>query len=123
MNKYIIEEINFIRGDTFNFKFPIKIKDGTNIEEEDINTLFITLREEPYESSPEIFQKKLSDITIKEGYGHATFKPEDTEKLCCANYFFDISITLKNGCRKTRLYKLSLDTKTTYYEEGDLNGN
>lgn len=122
MNKYI-EEIGFIRGDTLSFKFPIKKFDGSNIELDEIETLFITARREPYENSPILFQKKIEDLTIEEGYCHAEFKPADTEELCCPNYYFDISLTLKSGCRKTKVYKANLDTKTTYYKKGDPNGN
>ena len=116
--------ISFIKGDTFAFKFKINRKDKNVIQKEDIETLFITVRKYPNEESPILFQKTLEDIEIdNEGYGHAVFKPEDTENLIYGSYFFDREITLKNGYRKTKLDKFEITKETTTHKGGVVNGN
>lgn len=47
---------NFVRGDSFPFKFSIKNKQGDNITAEDIDTLFITCKKKTDNLSPVIFQ-------------------------------------------------------------------
>ena len=66
----------------------------------------------------------LEDIEIDdEGYGHAIFKPEDTENLQYGFYCFDIEITLKNGYRKSRLYYFEITPESTIHEGGVVDGN
>ena len=113
----------FTRGDTFAFKTPIKFADGTPVEKEDIETLFITVKLQPSEYSPIIFQKKLEDVTIdSKGYCHVIFEPKDTETLFYGTYYFDIEVTLKSGYRKTSLNSFNL-TKETTNHGGDTNGS
>lgn len=114
---------DFVRGDTFAFKTPITFEDGTPVTKEDIDTLFVTVKEQPTEFSPIIFQKKLEDVTIdSDGYCHVVFEPKDTETLRYQKYFFDIEVTLKSGYRKTSLNSFRL-TKETTSHGGDTNGN
>ena len=116
--------MNFIRGDTFSFKFLLKRKDELIPTKEDIKTLFITARKYPTKEAPIIFQKTLNDVEIdNEGYCHGKFNPEDTEDLIYGSYFFDVVITLKNGYRKTRLFKFDLERETTIHESGGNIGN
>lgn len=115
--------MEFTRGDTFAFKFLIKLANGAIITKEDIDTLFITARKYPTETSPILFQKTLDDVEIdKDGYCHAKINPEDTEKLTYTTYCFDAEITLKNGYRKSKLFEFELMKETTMHGSGDSSG-
>ena len=107
--------MDFVRGDTFSFKFKITTSGGGNITINDIDTLFITCREYPNESSPIIFQKTKTDVTIDNNYCHVVFEPEDTEKLDLGMYYFDVEITLPSGYRKSKLYTFTLTPETTIH--------
>lgn len=109
------KNINAVRGDTISFKFSLKTADGQDVQLQDINTLFITLKKGTDDISPTIFQKTLEDITIDDGYCHAVFDPEDTENLEYGKYYFDIEVTLNNGYRKTELCTLTLTEETTLH--------
>ena len=115
-------ELEFVRGDTFPFKAPLKFKDGTNVKDSDIKTLFVTCRRAPEKGSPIIFQKNLSNVTIEDGYCHVIFNPEDTEDLDYGKYYFDIEVTLNNGTKKTRTVKFELTKETTIHGSGDVDG-
>lgn len=116
--------ITFIRGDTFAFKFSIKLVNGQIINKDDIDTLYITARKCANKESPVVFKKTLNDVEIdEEGYCHAIFNPEDTEELIYGSYFFDVEITLINGYRKTKLFNFTITKETTIHESGDVDGN
>lgn len=112
------------KGETFARKSKIIILGSEeNITIDDIKSIFITLREQPYENYPIIIQKNKDDIQLdEEGYLHFEFSAEETEKLKYGKYYFDISITLKNGFRKIKFYELEITQKTTFYNGGDING-
>lgn len=113
-----------VRGDTFASKFLIRFKDERNVEKSDIETLFITFKNVPEKNSEYIFQKTLDDVEISDGYCHFIFEPNDTEYLEYKKYYFDTSVTLKNGVRKTKTYSITLTKKTTDYnkESGGVEG-
>ncbi len=106
---------SFIRGDSYLFKVWIGHKnDHTPIQYVDVDTIFITFKENTSKNSRILFQKQLSDITIDEdGYCHISFNPSDTEELPYGKYYFDIEITLTNGYRKTATYQISITDETT----------
>lgn len=113
----------FVRGDTFAFKFKLTIQDKVAIQKEDIDTLFITCRRYASKEFPVVFEKTLDDVEIDDnGYCHAKFEPKDTEKLAYGSYFFDIEVTLKNGYRKTKLFQFKITKETTIHESGDVDG-
>ena len=113
----------FVRGDTFAFKFLLTMQDKTPVQKENIDTLFITCRKYADKQSPIIFKKTLEDVEIDtEGYCHAKFNPEDTQELIYDTYFFDVEITTKGGFRKTKLFKFEI-TKETTIHGGDVSGN
>lgn len=115
--------IEFRRGDTFLFKVQITNADSKPIILEEIDTLFITCKEQPFDDYPILFDKKLEDVTIdEEGYCHIVFDPENTESLNYSTYYFDIEITLKSGFRKTELYTFKLTEKVTTHG-GENSGN
>lgn len=106
---------NFVRGDSFPFKFSIKNENGDNVNIEDIDTLFITCKKNLDDKASIIFQKTLEDVTIEDGYCHAIFNPIDTQKLNYGKYYFDIEVTLNNGYRKSELYTFTLTEETTLH--------
>ena len=110
--------MKYVRGDTQPFKFKIIDKDGNDVAISDIETLFITCRKEPSVLSPILFQKTLRDVTVSDGYYHATFTPQETQSLCLGKYYFDIEVTLKNGYRKSRLSTIDLTAETTIHGGG-----
>ena len=106
---------SFIRGDSYLFKVWIGYKnDNIPVSESDIDTLFITFKNNTLKNGSILFQKQLSDVTIDEdGYCHVAFNPSDTENLNYGTYYFDIEITLLNGYRKTEIYQVSITDETT----------
>ena len=52
----------FVRGDTFAFKFKLTIQDKVAIQKEDIDTLFITCRRYASKEFPVVFEKTLDII-------------------------------------------------------------
>ena len=115
--------MEFIRGDTFAFKFSIKLANGQIPTKEDISTLFVTVRKYATRSSAIIFEKTLEDVEIDEdGYCHVKFNPEDTENLLYGSYFFDVEITTTGGYRKSKLFQFNLTKETTIHESGDSSG-
>lgn len=113
------------KGDTFARKTRFRQEsDGAILKSDDLKSLFITLRSQPYENYDILLQKKLEDVTFdEECYCHFVFTSEDMERLDYGTYYFDISITLNNGYRKTVLYELEITKKTTFYNGGDISGN
>lgn len=107
-----------IRGDTFAFKLPVKLKNKATLKQETVDTIYITARKDTREDADAIFQKSIEDIHIDdEGYCHAMFKPEDTENLDYGFYIFDIEITLKSGYRKSKVCKLELTKEATIHRK------
>lgn len=114
----------FVRGDTFAFKVPVKLKNDAVLKEENVDTIYITARKDTREDSKVIFEKTKQDVQIdEEGYCHAVFNPEDTENLDYGFYIFDVEITLKSGYRQTKVYKFELTKEATIHGSGDVNGN
>ena len=107
--------MKFVRGDSLSFKFLISLKEGEEIQIEDIEELYVTCRQYPNSKAPILFQKELKDVKIENGYCHVVFEPKDTENLEYGLYYFDTEITLKNGYRKTRLYTFTLTEETTIH--------
>lgn len=115
--------MEFVRGDTFSFKFKLKTLDNNILTKSDIETLFITVRKWPSKESSISIQKTLDNVEIdEEGYCHARFESSDTENLNYGFYYFDIEVTLKSGYRKSKLFKFELTKETTIHESGEENG-
>ena len=56
----IIEAPSFIRGDSYLFKVRVKHKnDDTPLQQMDVDTIFVTFRENTFNTSNIIFQKQL----------------------------------------------------------------
>ena len=116
--------MEFIRGDTFAFKFLVTFEDGTPITKSDLETLFITVRKRPNKTSPILFEKTLDDVEIDDkGYCHARFEPQNTEELFYGSYFFDIELTTNSGYRKSKLMEFKITKETTIHGSGDKVGS
>lgn len=107
-----MEAIQFIRGDSFSFKFKYQ-----NIKQEEIAEIILTCRKLPTFESPILFQKTLEngDFRIDEEYIHGEFKPEDTELLEYGTYCFDIEVTTTSNYRKTKFGELELLEECTMH--------
>ena len=109
-----MEKISFTRGDTYSYKFRYK-----NINKDDIDTLFLTCRQEPNEKSPILFEKEKKDFVIDDEYIHGEFATSDTENLDYGVYHFDIEMTLKNGYRKTKIGQFEITRECTFHKEDE----
>ena len=111
----IINAPSFIRGDSYLFKVKVKHKENNiPLQQNDVDTIFVTFKETTSKSSTPLFIKELTDMSIDEqGYIHVAFNPSDTESLNYGTYYFDIEITLINGYRKTNTYQVTLTDETT----------
>ena len=97
-------------------------KDDFFDELKDIDTIFITCRQETTKDSNTLFIKTMEDMVLDaDGYLHCKFDPSDTENLYYGDYYFDIEVTLTNGFRKTVLHKFTLTQETTIH--GGTDGN
>ena len=113
--------LKFVRGDTCLFKVKLITNGDDIIESKDIDTIFITCRQEPTKDSNILFIKTIDDMVLdKDEYLHCKFDPSDTENLYYGIYYFDIEITLKSGYRKSKLYQFELTQETTIH--GGTNG-
>ena len=115
-------KLNFRRGDTCAFRVPIKFKAGQVVLQEDVETLYVTVKRLPERSCEKIFVKKLEDVTIDENGVHIKFEPKDTEELDYGIYYGDIEITTKSEARKTVLFEIELTSETSSHgnESGDV---
>lgn len=88
--------IEFPRGDQKPLTFKLKNKKGEYLTNGDVNEITVTCRLEPYEKSPILFQKKLTDETIAYDAEAGNFVVKmleiDTKKLDYKDYGFDIEI-------------------------------
>lgn len=109
-------DIEFVRGDTFPFKFKLSYKDGNVIQKENIEAMVLTCRKYNEEVYPVLFQKSIDDFELKDEYYHACFNPEDTENLDYGIYNFDIEITLKNGYRKSLVSSFRITQEATIHK-------
>lgn len=113
--------LKFVRGDTCLFKVKLITNGEGIIARKDIDTIFITCRQETTKDSNTLFIKTMEDMVLDaDGYLHCKFDPSDTENLYYGTYYFDIEITLKSGYRKSKLYQFELTQETTMH--GGTNG-
>jgi len=108
--------IEMVRADQFPVSFKIKNKnDNTYITE--VDDMYITFREKPYETSPILFQKTLDDITFDPETNKWRFliKKEDTKDLPYGKYGYDIEIT-KGELIKTKTGTLTITDEYTMEE-------
>lgn len=86
--------IEFPRGDQKPLTFKLKNKKEEYLANVDVNEITVTCRLEPYEKSPILFQKKLTDNTISYDKEEQKFivhmLENDTKKLDYKDYGFDI---------------------------------
>lgn len=108
--------IEMPRADQFPISFKIRNK-STNEYIDEVNDMYITFREQPYKSSPVLFQKKLEDVEFDSETKKWKFwlRKEDTEKLDYGTYGFDIEITI-GTLIKTKTGLLTLTDEYTMEE-------
>ena len=111
-------KITMVRGDTRAFKVPFLYSDGSQVQDKDIESIRLTCRKSTNALSPALFEKETKDFKVSDSYLYCQFNPTDTESLDYGQFYFDIEVTLKNGYRKTMLYKLKLTEETTIHSGG-----
>ena len=115
--------VKFIRGDSATLTFAIRDEDKNLIALEDIETLYLTARKFPNESSPILFKKSKEDFSIVDDKYQVDIVPTDTEQLFLNNFSFDIEVSLKNGIRKSAIYQVSMNKDYTIHGGNDENSN
>lgn len=100
--------MELIRGDSKVLVFSILDDNNKLIELELIDTLILTAREKPSERSRVLFTKNKEDFSIVDGEYNVDLLPEDTEQLKLNEFGFDIEVTLKDGTRQSKIYKMKL---------------
>lgn len=108
--------IEMPRGDQFPISFKIKNK-STNEYIGQVDEMYLTFREQPYKSSPVLFQKKLENVEYDSETNKWRFwiEKEDTESLDYGTYGYDIEITIGNLI-KTKTGLLTLTDEYTMEE-------
>ncbi|MCI8466991.1 MAG: hypothetical protein HFI08_02215 [Bacilli bacterium] len=108
--------IEFIRGDTYSFRFQRKLKNEEIITERP-DQVFFSVKE--YYSDEEcLFQKRLSNNTIiydeSDHYYYITIESEDTCNLEFGTYDFDIVIVKDNDIKTITVGKIKLLKDVTH---------
>ena len=108
-------EIDMIRGDTLVLTFQLTDENGEMILMSDIDTLILTARQRPNQSSDIIFAKNKEKFYIDDGLYAVEILPVDTEQQTVSTLFLDIEVTLIDGTRKTKVMKLNLERDVTIH--------
>lgn len=103
-----MNEIELIRGDTLTLVFPLTDDEGNVIPIEDIETLFLTARQNPNKESRVLFSKEIKDFSLVDELYEVDLLSTDTETMLLKNFYFDIEVTLKDGTRQTAIYQVNL---------------
>lgn len=114
-----MNELSFIRGDSFPFKFDVTNKDGVIMDKTQIKSMILTCRKHASEDSKILFTKNIDDFTFEDEYYHGCFEPEDTQELNYGKYHFDIEVTSNSGYRKTLKSHFEITEETTIHKEGE----
>ncbi|MCI8575633.1 MAG: hypothetical protein HFI09_04100 [Bacilli bacterium] len=109
-------KIEFIRGDTYSFKFQRKLKNDEVISERPDQVFFSV--KESYDDEECLFQKRLSNNTIiydeTDNYYYITIDSEDTCNLDCESYVFDIEVIKDNVVKTLVVGRLRLLIEVTH---------
>lgn len=111
--------IEFIRGDTYSFRFQRKLKNDEIITERP-DQIFFSVKDY-YKDEELLFQKRLSNGTIiydeSDNYYYITINPEDTCNLEMGkSYYFDIVIVKDKEVKTIVVGKMKLLIEVTFKE-------
>ena len=112
-------KIEFIRGDTYSFRFQRRLQNDEVITERPDQVFFSV--KEYYEDEECVFQKRLSNSTIvydeTDHYYYITIESEDTCDLEMeSSYYFDIVIVKDNDVKTIAVGKMRLLKEVTFKE-------
>lgn len=112
-------DLEFTRGDTYQFKFKLINKEQQEIKLSEADNLYMTVKKDSNTKKVE-FQKKLGQgINYEEdGYYHVTIESKDTSKMNYGTYNFDIELKTQEGKVKTiELGSITLTEEYTFAED------
>ena len=112
-------KIEFIRGDTYSFRFQRKLKNDEIITERPSQVFFSV--KEYYGDEKCLFQKRLSNGSINydesDNYYYITINPEDTHNLEMeTSYYFDIVVVNDNDVKTIAVGRMKLLKEVTFKE-------
>ena len=114
-------DFEFIRGDTFLFKFKLKDKNGEEISLSSTDKLFFTVKRNS-RATERAFQKTLDNGIVlgDDGFYHVTIDSDDTAELDYGTYGYDIELKTEAGVVKTLIIgNITLTDEFTF--KGDEN--
>lgn len=115
-------DFEFIRGDTFPFKFKLKDKNGQEIILSNTDNLYFTVKKTS-KSTERAFQKTLAGGEIvygEDGYYHITIESDDTAELDYGDYRYDIELKSATGIVKTLILgTITLTDEITFKGDED----
>ena len=110
-------DLEFIRGDTFRFKFKIKDKEGKEIKPtEDSFQLYFTVKKSN-RSEDVIIQKTLIngiEYNAEDEYYHVEITSEDTSNLNYGSYVYDIELKSETIVKTLIIGQLTLTEEVTF---------
>ena len=104
--------MEFVRGDSFSFKFKRQLQTGEIITEKPAKMYFTVKYNDENEA---LFQKTFENgIDFDGEYYHVKIESGDTEKLQFGEYWFDIEIIDDEKTKTLYVGKLSLTREVTF---------
>lgn len=107
--------MEFVRGDTFKFKFCRKDATGETIVTK-ADEIFFTVKKN-YKKSEYLIQKSLSKNEIEfteDGYYHVVILPDDTKNLKYNTYVCDIQVEFDGIVHTPYLGKIKITNEVTF---------
>lgn len=111
------DEMNFTRGDTYDFKFQRKNKKTKEVITEKPDNMYFTVKVNDTVDDF-IFQKKLSNNTItydEETYYYSiTIESTDTDNLPYGIYYYDIEVITGTKVKTIAKGSISIESEITF---------
>ena len=112
-----MSKLEIIRGDTHNFKFLRKNKDG-DIMTKKPDRLFFSVKKDYYEKECRL-QKQLDEgisYSDTDNYYRFTIEPKDTNNLDYGDYVYDIEVIEKDKVKTIAKGALKITEEVTFAE-------
>ncbi len=112
-------DFEFTRGDTFQFKFEIKDKEGEKLPLGVGTKIYFTVKKNR-NSKKVLIQKTLGNgIEYRDGFYYVRINASDTSPLAYGTYIYDIEFKQDDIVKTLTLGEISLTDETTF--KGDEN--
>lgn len=112
-------DFEFIRGDTFQFKFQIKDKSGEILELDTGIEIYFTVKKNRNSKTIAIQKKLNNGIELKDGFYYVRIDADDTSKLAYGTYNYDIEFKQGDIVKTITLGTITLTDEITH--KGDEN--